>query len=255
MAISDEISDQQLLRYSRQIMLPQIDIAGQEKLLGSTVLVVGVGGLGSPVSMYLAAAGVGKLILTDPDVVDLTNLQRQVVHATDTVAMLKVESAAQRLQQLNPDIEVVCLPKALDEAELLAQVQSADVVVDCTDNLESRFAVNRVCVKAVKPLVSAAAVRWEGQISVFHPGVAHSPCYQCFYGDVAGVPETCSENGVIGPLLGVLGSMQALETLKLLTGQGDALIGRVLLFDALHMEWTPLQLAQRQDCTICGSAA
>lgn len=250
-----DMTDEQLLRYSRQIMLPQIDIEGQERLLTSSVLVVGVGGLGSPVSMYLAASGVGKLILTDPDVVDLTNLQRQVVHATNTVGLLKVESAAQRLQQLNPDIEVVCLPKALDEAELLEQVQAVDVVVDCTDNLESRFAVNRACVQAVKPLVSAAAIRWEGQISVFHPGEAESPCYQCFYGDVAGVPQTCSENGVIGPLLGILGSMQALEALKLLTAQGEALVGRVLLFDSLNMEWTPIKLARRPNCVVCGEKA
>ena len=249
-----DITDEQLLRYSRQIMLPQIDIPGQEKLLGATVLIVGVGGLGSPVSMYLAASGVGKLILTDPDVVDLTNLQRQVVHSTDSVGMLKVESAAQRLAQLNPGIEVVGLPTALSEAELLEQVQTVDVVVDCTDNLESRFAVNRVCVQAVKPLVSAAAIRWEGQISVFHPGEVSSPCYQCFYGDVAGVPQTCSENGVIGPLLGILGSMQALETLKLLTDQGEALIGRVLLFDSLHMEWTPIRLAKRPNCVVCGES-
>ena len=248
-----EMTDQQLLRYSRQIMLPQFDVTGQERLLEASVLIVGVGGLGSPVSMYLAAAGVGKLTLTDPDVVDMTNLQRQIVHSTDTVGALKVKSAAQRLAQLNPDVEVVCLPEALGDDALLEAVKSVDVVVDCTDNLETRFAVNRACVKAVKPLVSAAAIRWEGQISVFHPGVADSPCYQCFYGDVAGLPQTCSENGVIGPLLGVLGSMQALETIKVLTNSGDALVGRVLLFDALGMEWTPIRLAKRAGCKVCGS--
>lgn len=248
-----DMTDEQLLRYSRQIMLPQIDMAGQERLLDAKVLVVGVGGLGSPVAMYLAASGVGKLVLTDPDVVDLTNLQRQIVHSTDTVGALKVESAARRLEQINPDIEVVCLPEALNEIALLEKVQDVDVVVDCTDNLESRFAVNRACVRAIKPLVSAAAIRWEGQISVFHPGETDSPCYQCFYGDVTSVPQTCSENGVIGPLLGILGSMQALEVLKLLTGQGDALIGRVLLFDSLGMEWTPIRLAKRPACAVCGN--
>lgn len=248
-----EMTDQQLLRYSRQIMLPQFDVTGQERLLEASVLIVGVGGLGSPVSMYLAAAGVGKLILTDPDVVDMTNLQRQIVHSTDTVGMLKVKSAAQHLVQLNPEVEVVCLPEALGDDALLEAVKSADVVVDCTDNLESRFAVNRACVAAMKPLVSAAAIRWEGQISVFHPGVADSPCYQCFYGDVAGLPETCSENGVIGPLLGVLGSMQALEVIKVLTNLGETLVGRVLLFDALGMEWTPIRLTKRAGCKVCGS--
>ncbi|MEZ5536847.1 MAG: molybdopterin-synthase adenylyltransferase MoeB [Thiolinea sp.] len=247
------MTDQQLLRYSRQIMLPDFDVEGQERLLQSRVLIVGVGGLGSPVSMYLAAAGVGRLVLTDPDTVDLTNLQRQIVHSTDAVDVPKVESAAQRLAQINPDIEVTCIPEALDDAALLEAVKSVDVVVDCTDNLDSRFAVNRACVEAVKPLVSAAAIRWEGQISVFHPGVADSPCYQCFYGDVAGLPETCSENGVIGPLLGVLGSMQALETIKLLTGAGDALVGRVLLLDSLNMEWTPIRLPKRAGCKVCGS--
>nr|CAA6819693.1 MAG: Sulfur carrier protein adenylyltransferase ThiF [uncultured Thiotrichaceae bacterium] len=187
-----DMTDQQLLRYSRQIMLPQFDVEGQEQLLESSALIVGVGGLGSPVSMYLAAAGVGKLVLTDPDTVDLTNLQRQIVHSTATVDVLKVESAAQRLAELNPDIEVVCIPEALGDDALLEAVKSVDLVVDCTDNLETRFAVNRACVEAVKPLVSAAAIRWEGQISVFHPGVEGSPCYQCFYGDVAGLPQTCS---------------------------------------------------------------
>lgn len=247
-----DMTDQQLLRYSRQIMLPQFDVEGQEKLLGSGVLIVGVGGLGSPVSMYLAAAGVGKLILTDPDTVDMTNLQRQIVHSTETVDVLKVESAAQRLVELNPDVEVVCIPETLDDDSLLEAVKSVDLVVDCTDNLETRFAVNRACVQAVKPLVSAAAIRWEGQISVFHPGVEDSPCYQCFYGDVAGLPQTCSENGVIGPLLGVLGSMQALESIKVLTGSGDPLVGRVLLFDSLGMEWTPIRLAKRASCKVCG---
>ena len=250
-----DMSDEQLLRYSRQIMLPQIDIEGQQRLLESKVLVIGLGGLGSPVSMYLAASGVGQLVLTDPDTVDLTNLQRQIVHSTDTVDALKVESAAQRLTQLNPETDILCLPKALNAEELYEQVTAADVVVDCTDNLASRFAVNRACVQAVKPLVSAAAIRWEGQISVFHPGEVESPCYQCFYGDVSSVPETCSDNGVIGPLLGVLGSMQALEVLKLLTGRGDALIGRVLLFDSLGMEWTPIKLAKRPNCSVCGDVA
>lgn len=248
-----ELTDPQLLRYSRQIMLPQFDITGQERLLESSVLIIGLGGLGSPVAMYLAGAGVGKLILTDPDTVDLTNLQRQVIHSTAAVGALKVESATQRLTQLNPEVEVSCIPKILADDALLEVVKSVDVVLDCTDNLAARFAANRACMAAGKPMVSAAAIRWEGHLSVFHPGVADSPCYQCFYGDVTGVAETCSENGVIGPLLGILGSMQALETIKLLTGLGEALVGRVLLFDALGMEWTPIRLAKRANCKVCGS--
>ncbi|PID99933.1 MAG: molybdopterin-synthase adenylyltransferase MoeB [Thiothrix nivea] len=249
------MTDEQLLRYSRQIMLPQVDIEGQERLLESKVLIVGVGGLGSPVSMYLAAAGVGQLILTDPDTVDLSNLQRQIVHGSDTMGEAKVTSAARRLKQLNPDVVICTMPEALDNDRLLEAVQDVDVVVDCTDNLASRFAINRTCIAAVKPLVSAAAIRWEGQISVFHPGIADSPCYQCFYGDVTRLSETCSENGVIGPLLGVLGSLQALETIKLLTGKGDTLIGRVLLFDSLNMTWTTVRLAKRTGCKVCGGNA
>ncbi len=250
-----DLSDQQLLRYSRQIMLPQVDVAGQERLLHATVLVIGVGGLGSPVALYLAASGVGRLILSDPDVVDLTNLQRQIAHATDTVGTLKVTSAAGRLQQINPEVVVESIPAVLEGDDLLAQVQRADVVVDCTDNLASRFAINRACVQAKKPLVSAAAIRWEGQISVYQPAHANSPCYQCFYGNVNNIPQTCSQNGVIGPLLGILGSMQAVETLKLLVGVGEPLMGRVLLLDALNMEWTEIRLPKRPDCLVCGQVA
>ena len=247
-----ELTDDQLLRYSRQIMLPQLDVVGQEKLLGSTVLVIGAGGLGSPVCLYLAASGIGRLIVSDPDVVDLTNLQRQIAHSTDTVGQLKVESASGRMQQLNPEVQVEIFPCKLDDAALLEQAQRADVIVDCTDNLESRFAINRASVASGKPLVSAAAIRWEGQISVFQPAQADSPCYQCFYGNVGNTPQTCSTNGVVGPLLGVLGSMQALEVIKVLTGVGTTLTGRVLLYDALNMEWTPIRLAKRPDCPVCG---
>ncbi len=249
-----DLTDEQLLRYSRQIMLPQIDVSGQERISAARVLVVGVGGLGSPVALYLAAAGVGQLVLTDPDVVDLTNLQRQIVHANTSIGQDKVASAAARLATINPDIQIETLAYKLDEAGLLAQAQAADVVVDCTDNLEARFAINRACVAAKTPLVSAAAIRWEGQISVFRSDQAESPCYQCFYGNVSSVPQTCSENGVIGPLLGVLGSMQAVEVLKLLADVGTTLTGRVLLFDALNMEWTAIKLMKRKDCVVCGEA-
>jgi adenylyltransferase/sulfurtransferase len=249
------MEDEQLLRYSRQIMLPQIDITGQEKLNAARVLIMGVGGLGSPVAMYLATSGVGTLVLCDPDVVDLTNLQRQIVHDTPKVGQLKVASAAETLRRLNPEIAVETLPRKLEEAELLTQMQQADVVVDCTDNLDSRLLINRVAVAARKPLVSAAAIRWEGQISVFQPYLGENPCYHCFYGKVGGIAQTCSENGVVGPLLGILGSMQALEVVKLLVGTGETLTGKVMLFDGQAMEWMSFKLPRDPACPVCGGIA
>ena len=246
------MDDEQLLRYSRQIMLPQIDIVGQEKLNAARVLIIGMGGLGSPVAMYLATSGVGMLVLCDPDVVDLTNLQRQIVHDTPKVGQLKVASAAETLRRLNPEITVETLPRKLDEAELLRQMQQADVVVDCTDNLEARLLINRVAVATRKPLVSAAAIRWEGQISVFQPYLGENPCYHCFYGKVGGIAQTCSENGVVGPLLGILGSMQALEVVKLLVGTGETLTGKVMLFDGQAMEWMSFKLPRDPACPVCG---
>lgn len=245
------MQDEQLLRYSRQIMLPQIDLEGQMKLNAASVLILGVGGLGSPVSMYLAASGVGKLVLCDPDVVDLTNLQRQIVHDTPKVGMAKVESAAETLRRLNPEITVTTIPAKLDEAALREQMQQVDVVVDCTDNLDSRLLINRAAVATRKPLVSAAAIRWEGQISVFQPWLGQNPCYHCFYGKVGGIAQTCSENGVVAPLLGILGSMQALETIKLLVGSGETLTGRVLLFDGQAMEWMGFKLPRDPACPVC----
>ncbi|MEZ5453738.1 MAG: molybdopterin-synthase adenylyltransferase MoeB [Thiothrix sp.] len=247
------MEDEQLLRYSRQIMLPQIDLAGQEQLNVASVLIIGVGGLGSPVSMYLASSGVGRLVLCDPDVVDLTNLQRQIVHDTPKVGQPKVTSAADTLRRLNPEIVVETIPARLDEAALLAQMQQVDVVVDCTDNLDSRLLINRAAVAARKPLVSAAAIRWEGQISVFQPWLGENPCYHCFYGKVGSLAQTCSENGVVGPLLGILGSMQALEVIKLLVGSGQTLTGRVLLFDGQAMEWMGFKLPRDPNCPVCGA--
>jgi adenylyltransferase/sulfurtransferase len=247
------MNDEQLLRYSRQIMLPQIDLDGQDKLSAASVLILGVGGLGSPVSMYLASSGVGKVVLCDPDTVDLTNLQRQIVHDTPKVGMPKVESAAETLRRLNPEITVETIPAKLDEATLRAQMQSVDVVVDCTDNLDSRLLINRAAVAACKPLVSAAAIRWEGQISVFQPYLGDNPCYHCFYGKVGGIAQTCSENGVVGPLLGILGSMQALEVIKLLVGHGETLTGRVMLFDGQAMEWMSFKLPRDPACPVCGA--
>ncbi|TXH68071.1 MAG: molybdopterin-synthase adenylyltransferase MoeB [Thiothrix sp.] len=245
-----ELGDEQLLRYSRQILLPQLDVQGQERLLQASVLIFGLGGLGSPVSLYLAAAGVGRLILVDPDTVDLSNLQRQIVHSEATVGILKVLSAQERLQAINSSIQIEIHPQAFAGRELVELVQTADLVIDCTDNLSTRLAINAACVEANKPLISAAAIRFEGQIAVFQAGPV-SPCYQCFYGKVAGLPQTCTTNGVLGPVLGVLGSMQAIEAIKFLTQLGDSLLGRVLLFDALSMEWTAIRVPKRADCPIC----
>ncbi|HPY42507.1 MAG TPA: molybdopterin-synthase adenylyltransferase MoeB [Thiolinea sp.] len=245
-----ELTDEQLLRYSRQILLPQFGIEGQERLAQATVVIFGLGGLGSPASLYLAASGVGKLILIDPDVVDLSNLQRQVVHSEFSIGLPKVLSAQQRLQQLNPSLQIEIQQQVLVGEALLALIQQADLVLDCTDSLATRLAINAACVQANKPLVSAAAIRFEGQIGVFH-AKANSPCYQCFSGKLAELPQTCSTNGVLGPVLGVLGSMQALEAIKLLTQIGQPLIGRVLFFDALSMEWTTIRVPKRADCPVC----
>lgn len=245
-----DLTDEQLLRYSRQILLPQFDLAGQERLLQSTVVIFGLGGLGSPAALYLAASGVGRLILIDPDTVDLSNLQRQIVHSQASIDSAKVSSAQQRLQQINPNIQIETHQQAFTGEALFAQVQAADLVLDCTDNLATRLAINVACVQANKPLVSAAAIRFEGQIGVFHTS-ATTPCYQCFYGKLSELPQTCSTNGVLGPVLGVLGSMQAIEAIKLLTQIGEALVGRILLFDALSMEWTAIRVPKRADCPVC----
>ena len=247
------LSDDQLLRYSRQIMLPDVDIDGQERWLASKVLIIGLGGLGSPVSLYLAAAGIGELVLVDDDQVDLSNLQRQVVHTTARIGMKKVDSAAQMLREINPDINIVTCAERLDAGALQALVAQVDLVLDCTDNFSTRFAVNQACVEHQKPLVSGAAIRMEGQIAVFQPGVEGSPCYQCLYTEGDDETLTCSESGVLSPLVGIIGSMQALEALKVLANIGTTLTGRLLLLDAKHMEWRSLKLKQDPACPICSN--
>lgn len=245
------MNDQQLLRYSRQIMLPSVGLDGQEKLLGSQALIIGLGGLGSPAAMYLAAAGVGRLVLVDFDKVDLSNLQRQIIHNTPRIGSPKVDSAREVLEQLNPDCQVTTFDRQLNEQELLDQVTSSDIVIECSDNFATRFAVNDACVAAGTPLVSGAGIRMEGQVSVF-PGQPGSPCYRCLYGREAEVDETCSENGVLAPLVGIIGSIQATEAIKILTGIGTSLSGRLLLLDALHMEWQSLTLKADPACPTCG---
>lgn len=245
------MKDLQLLRYSRQIMLPDVDIDGQEKLLAATVLIIGLGGLGSPVSMYLAAAGLGHLILADFDSVDLSNLQRQIAHTTDRIGQLKIDSAAQSIRNLNPDTKITCINTILDENKLKEQLANVDVVVDCSDNFSTRFAVNAACVAAKIPLVSGAAIRMEGQIAVFDNRDPESPCYQCLYDAESLENTSCAANGVLAPLVGVIGSMQALETIKLIVGCGKTLTGKLLLFDARYSHWRELGLPKDQKCAIC----
>lgn len=246
------MNDQQLLRYSRQIMLNDIDIEGQEKLLAARVLIVGLGGLGSPVVMYLAAAGVGHLILADFDSVDLSNLQRQIAHTTDRIGQSKVESAAQAVRELNPEIKVTCIVDVLTEDTLFAHIANVDVVVDCSDNFATRFAINAACVAAKIPLVSGAAIRMEGQVSVFDSRDSHSPCYRCLYDEASEENTTCAANGVLSPLVGVIGSMQALETIKLIVGFGETLAGKLLIFDARYSQWRELGLPKDKACPVCG---
>lgn len=248
------LSDEELLRYSRQILLKQVDIDGQLRLKQSRVLIVGLGGLGSPVALYLAAAGVGELHLADFDTLDLTNLQRQIAHDTPSLGLHKVDSVMARLGALNPHVQVVPYRSGLDADSLDAAVERVDLVLDCTDNFGIREAVNAACVKAKKPLVSGAAIRLEGQLSVFDSRVETSPCYHCLYGHGSEAELTCSEAGVVGPLVGMVGSLQALEALKLLVGFGEPLIGRLLLIDALSSRFRELRVKRDPHCAVCGAS-
>jgi len=246
------MDDNDLLRYSRQILLPRVDIEGQLRLLDATVLIIGLGGLGSPVSTYLAAAGVGHLIINDFDTVDLSNLQRQPLHATEDLGQPKTVSARHALSRLNPGVRITCIDHRLDEAGLEAAMGEADVVLDCSDNLATRFAVNRACFRQGKPLVSGAVIRFEGQLGVFRPGVGDSPCYNCLYQGVDELGETCSQTGVIAPLPGIIGSLQALEAIKLIAMPDTVRTGEVMLFDALSMDWQKLRLPRNPVCPTCG---
>ncbi|MCK5190673.1 MAG: molybdopterin-synthase adenylyltransferase MoeB [Methylococcales bacterium] len=245
------MNDQQLLRYSRQIMLPQVDIEGQQKLLDSKVLIVGAGGLGSPASIYLAAAGVGQITIYDDDEVDLSNLQRQIAHHTDDIGSDKVISTRQTLKRINPDTKVVAIKQRLKGGQLKKEVTNADVVLDCCDNFSTRFAVNAACVEHKTPLVSGAAIRFEGQVAVFTPGRADSPCYNCLYADNGEEMQNCATNGVIAPVTGIIGSIQAMEAMKLIMGIGETLTGRLLLLDGLSMQWNEMKLRRNSLCPTC----
>lgn len=245
------MNEQEKRRYARQIRLPQVGDAGQQQLLNSRVLIVGMGGLGSPVAMYLAAAGVGHLLLSDYDRVDESNLQRQIAHTQADIGELKADSARRTLLAINPDITVQALDYELEETELLMQARSADLIVDCTDNFPSRFELNRASLAGGTPLVSGAAIRWEGQVAAFDPRRDDSPCYQCLYRDEGVEGATCAMEGVISPLVGVIGAMQALESVNLLLNR-SALCGSLLLFDGRLMEWQKIRLPKNPRCPACG---
>ena len=248
------MKDEQLLRYSRQIMLPEMDVAGQQKLVDASVLIIGMGGLGCPVAMYLSAAGVGHLIIVDDDTVELTNLQRQIAHGQTNLGESKVGSAEATLKGLNPDVRVKRIEQRLEGEALDQAVAAADVVVDACDNFTTRFAINRSCIKHGKPLVSGAAIRMEGQVAVFNSQDPQSPCYQCLYSEGDDDDASCSHNGVMAPLVGIIGSVQAMETIKVITGIGRNLTGRLLLLDAATMQWREMKLPRDESCQACGES-
>jgi len=247
-----DLSDEALLRYSRHILLPELGIDGQQKLLAAHVLVIGAGGLGSPVSLYLAASGVGRITLCDHDKVDLTNLQRQIVHQTDSIGMPKVESARRTLARINPEVKIVALAERVQGARLEELVHEADLVVDATDNFTTRHAINRACVRFGKPLVSGAGVRFDGQVTVFDLRRDDSPCYNCLFPEDGDAEEMrCAVMGVFAPLVGIVGSIQAAEALKLIMGVGEPLQGRLLLLDALTMHTRTVKLSRDPKCKVC----
>jgi molybdopterin/thiamine biosynthesis adenylyltransferase len=248
------MTDAQLLRYSRHILLDEIGVEGQQRLLESHALVIGAGGLGSPVVLYLGTAGVGRITIVDHDSVDLTNLQRQIAHTLARVGQPKVESAAQSIAAINPEVRVHALRERADAARLATLVADADVVIDCSDNFATRHAVNAACVAHRKPLVSGAAIGFDGQISVYDSRVAGNPCYACIFPPDAAFEEVrCATMGVFAPLVGIIGTMQAAEALKLLAGVGSSLAGRLQMLDARSMEWTEVRVARQADCPVCAA--
>jgi molybdopterin/thiamine biosynthesis adenylyltransferase len=248
------VDDASLLRYSRHILLDDIGVEGQQRIQAGRVLIIGAGGLGCPAALYLAGAGVGHIMVIDPDVVDLTNLQRQIAHSTARIGEAKVDSLRSAMAALNPGIHIETLAARADEAVLEAQVPRADVVLDCTDNFRTRHAVNAACVRHGRPLVSGAAIRFDAQVTVFDPRSAHSPCYACVFPADDEFEETrCATLGVFAPLVGIVGATQAAEALKLLSGTGESLAGRLLMLDARRMEWTTLRARRQPACPVCAS--
>jgi len=250
----DGMTDEQLLRYSRHILLDELGVEGQQRLLASHALVIGAGGLGSPVALYLGTAGVGTITLIDHDTVDLTNLQRQIAHKLSRVGQPKAASAAKSIAAINPEVKVVALHERADAARLATLVAQADVVVDCCDNFATRHAVNAACVAHRKPLVSGAAIGFDAQISVYDTRDDTQPCYACLFPPDAAFEEVrCATMGVFAPLVGIIGSMQAAEALKLLAGVGSSLAGRLQMLDARSMEWTEIRIARQPHCPVCSS--
>ncbi|MEO6032355.1 MAG: HesA/MoeB/ThiF family protein [Burkholderiaceae bacterium] len=247
------MNDDQLLRYSRHILLDELGIEGQQRLLAAHALVIGAGGLGSPVALYLATAGVGTITLVDDDTVDLTNLQRQIAHQLDSVGQPKVASAARRMAAINPEVRVIALQERADAARFAELASSADVVIDCSDNFATRHAINAACVAQRKPLVAGAALGFDAQLSVYDTRDPAQPCYACVFPPDATVEEArCATMGVFAPLVGIIGSMQAAEALKLLAGVGTSLAGRLQMLDARTMEWSELRLTRSAGCAVCG---
>jgi len=246
------MNDQELLRYSKQIMLPQIDIEGQQKINDSTILIIGMGGLGSPTALYLAAAGVGHIVIADFDQVELSNLQRQIIHSTSDIGDDKVNSAKAKLLELNPNITVTVANEIMHSDNLASLIKDVNIVLDGTDNFESRFEINKACVECHKPLISAAVIRFEGQISVFKGYEVDQPCYQCLYSEQGDGRESCVENGVLAPVAGLVGTIQALQAIKVLLGLGEQLCGELLLIDGLDLSFRKVKIVKDPECPICG---
>ena len=248
------MEDQELLRYSKQIMLPQVDVEGQQKIMDATVLIVGMGGLGSPTALYLAAAGVGHLIIADFDQVELSNLQRQIIHQTKDIGDDKVNSAKNKLTELNPNIKITIANELIHTGNLPDLIKGVDIVLDGTDNFESRFEINQICVDHQKPLVSAAVVRFEGQVSVFKGFEKDQPCYQCLYSVEGEDNESCIDNGVSAPVAGLVGTIQALQAIKVILELGDQLCGSLLLIDALDLSFRKVKISKDLKCPVCNSS-
>jgi len=247
------MTPEQLERYSRHINLPQIGEEGQKSLLGSHVMLIGLGGLGSPAALYLAASGVGKLTFVDFDIVELSNLQRQIAHTTGRIGELKTHSARQACLELNPEIIINTIDYELDREELFEMVSRCSVVIEGSDNFPTRFLVNEACVANKVPLVSGAAIRFDGQITVFRNDQPDSPCYRCLYKEGGDTAETCSQTGVLAPFVGMVGTMQAIETIKVITGAGQDLGARLILLDGLNMDWNAVKLVKSPDCPVCSA--
>jgi|TARA_B110000238_G_C16130225_1_gene441104 molybdopterin/thiamine biosynthesis adenylyltransferase len=251
MPISSELTDTQLLQFSRQIMLPQIDVEGQQKLIDAHVLVLGAGGLGCPALSYLATAGIGEIVIVDPDVVDQSNMQRQILYTLEDIGRYKAEVAKNKLLEYGTNVRITAHTKIPNAQELSAWVTNADIVLDGTDNFEARYQHNEACLKAKTPLISGAVIRFEGQLTTFDHRNADSPCYHCLYPKASDEQLNCSENGVLGPVAGIVGTMMATEAIKTLLGIGESLTGRLMLLDALHMDWRSVRLRKDSSCPVC----